>query len=118
MERAPPPMGPGGRQHGRVVGWVCCADGSARLMRRPCPPHDATRAQVNPAAALMMTYFAAAAPAEAATQLADVADGRVSTLAAVFVPVLAWVAFNILGPAVNQVDEMSGKASGKTAKKR
>ena len=36
-------------------------------------------------------------------------DSRASILAALFVPAIGWVGFNILGPALNQYDSMSKK---------
>ena len=37
-------------------------------------------------------------------------DGRLGKIGLLAVPVLAWVGFNILGPAQNQLSDMSGKA--------
>jgi len=47
--------------------------------------------------------------AEAATELAQMAasDNRLGLLATLFVPALGWVAFNILSPALNQLDKMT-----------
>lgn len=42
-------------------------------------------------------------------QLAEKEDNRASVLLGLFVPAIGWVAFNILGPALNQVDNMSNK---------
>eukprot|EP01023_Acetabularia_acetabulum_P018411 TRINITY_DN192_c0_g1_i2.p1 TRINITY_DN192_c0_g1~~TRINITY_DN192_c0_g1_i2.p1 ORF type:complete len:461 (+),score=135.86 TRINITY_DN192_c0_g1_i2:166-1548(+) len=49
--------------------------------------------------------------ADAATQFADLAasDNRFGVLTLLALPALGWVAFNIAGPALNQLDQMSGK---------
>jgi len=69
-----------------------------------------------------LTAAALALPeqADAAMQVAQTADARLSQLALVFVPVLGWVAFNILGPGLNQVDNMAAEAEKKatTPKRR
>ena len=47
--------------------------------------------------------------ADAANQIAEVAgagDNRAAIVATLFVPALGWVAFNILGPALNQYQNM------------
>mmetsp|Transcript_9262 Transcript_9262/g.12912 ORF Transcript_9262/g.12912 Transcript_9262/m.12912 type:complete len:184 (+) Transcript_9262:67-618(+) len=44
-------------------------------------------------------------------------DGRLGKIVLLGVPVLAWVGFNILGPAQNQLSEMSGTAAKKSAPK-
>jgi len=59
------------------------------------------------------TSFLAAGNAHAATEIANIAagDGRTGLL---FLPVaaaLGWVAFNIAGPALNQLDKMNSKKS-------
>ena len=54
-------------------------------------------------------------------QLAAGRDNRVFIIATLFVPVVGWVGFNILGPALNQlqaqvqknVDVSGGKGKGK-----
>jgi hypothetical protein len=50
----------------------------------------------------------------------QLADGRPLAFAALFLPVLGWVAFNIGAPALRQIDAMSDKAPAKKsgAKKR
>ena len=52
--------------------------------------------------------------ADAANQVAEVAagDNRALILAVVFVPAVGWVAFNILGPALNQLANM-GEPKGR-----
>lgn len=42
-------------------------------------------------------------------------DNRLGIIALLFVPVVGWVGFNILQPALNQLDAMSG--DGKAPKK-
>ncbi len=55
--------------------------------------------------------LAASAPAEAATELAQLADsdGRLGILLTLFVPVVGWVLFNIAGPAFGQLDVSGGR---------
>ncbi|CAI5506029.1 unnamed protein product [Closterium sp. Naga37s-1] len=57
------------------------------------------------------TALLAAAPAEAAQQIAQLADSdnRAGSLLIVLLPALGWVLFNILRPALNQLDKMKGK---------
>jgi hypothetical protein len=57
--------------------------------------------------------LATAQQADAATELAQVAasDGRLGTIALLFLPALGWVAFNMLGPLTNQLNRMSEMAS-------
>ncbi|GFR49381.1 hypothetical protein Agub_g11432 [Astrephomene gubernaculifera] len=49
--------------------------------------------------------------ADAATEISTLAasDNRIGIIATLFVPVLGWVAFNILGSAQAQLDQMSAK---------
>lgn len=59
--------------------------------------------------------------ANAANEVAQVAaDNRLGIIALLFLPVIGWVGFNILGPALNQLDAMSGKGgpAPKKAKKK
>lgn len=71
------------------------------------------------AAALLSAQNADAA--EEIAQLAAGRDNRVFIIATLFVPVVGWVGFNILGPALNQlqaqvqknVDVSGGKGKGK-----
>ena len=52
-----------------------------------------------------------AGQASAATEIATLAgDGRGGILAGLFLPVVGWVLFNILGPAKNQIDDMAAKS--------
>lgn len=52
--------------------------------------------------------------ADAANQVAELAagDNRALILAVVFVPAVGWVAFNILGPALNQLANMASQNGG------
>ena len=58
-----------------------------------------------------LSALTAANPALAMSQeVAQVAgDDRLGIFALLFGPVLGWVAFNILGPALNQLDKMDAK---------
>lgn len=53
----------------------------------------------------------AAGNAQAATEIAQLAerDSRFGIIATLFVPVLGWVAYNIGGPALNQLKNASTK---------
>ena len=53
--------------------------------------------------------MAAVQSADAATEVMQLADrdARIGVVALLFLPVLGWVAFNIGGPALNQLSEMS-----------
>lgn len=80
---------------------------------RPCVRAQATQsesdvvAQVSKAAALSVfaSSWLTAGQASAATELAQVAasDGRLGTIATLFVPVIGWVGFNILQPTLSQL---------------
>ena len=63
----------------------------------------------------MMATLACAPSAAAAEEVAHLAeiDGRFGILLLVLGPALGWVAFNILGPALNQVGNMTAKNSKK-----
>ena len=56
--------------------------------------------------------------AQAFNEVAELAagDNRILILGVIFVPALGWVAFNILGPALNQYANM-GDANVKDKKK-
>ena len=43
-------------------------------------------------------------------------DNRALILAVIFLPALGWVAFNILGPALNQLSTMASDNSSPAAK--
>ena len=53
--------------------------------------------------------MAAVQSADAVTEVMQLADrdARIGVVALLFLPVLGWVAFNIGGPALNQLSEMS-----------
>ena len=40
-------------------------------------------------------------------------DGRLGIILVVLLPVIGWVLFNILGPAKNQLDNMTGSGGGR-----
>ncbi|CAG9462847.1 unnamed protein product [Pedinophyceae sp. YPF-701] len=63
--------------------------------------------------AAVATQMAFAGNAAAATELAEIADGRIGTLATLLVIAVGWVGFQILNPALNQLDEMSEKAKSR-----
>lgn len=51
-------------------------------------------------------------------QVAQLAgDNRLGVIALLFVPVVGWVGFNILGPLLNQLDAMSGEGAKAPKKK-
>lgn len=52
--------------------------------------------------------------AQAANEIAELAagDNRILILGVIFVPALGWVAFNILGPALNQYANMGDANKG------
>ena len=60
------------------------------------------------------TLFAAG-NANAATEIAQLAagDNRFGIIVSLFVPVLGWVAFNALGPGLNQLDAMREKSKSR-----
>ncbi len=62
---------------------------------------------LGPAIGLAAASLLAAQGADAATEVAQVADQRVNLLLTLFVPVLGWVAFNIL-PALKRQLDVSG----------
>jgi len=67
------------------------------------------------AAALLSAQNAEAA--EEIAQLAAGRDNRVFIIATLFVPVVGWVGFNILGPALNQLQAQTTKNTDATANK-
>lgn len=58
----------------------------------------------------MMSEKADAAVSQLSQISDSSSDGRLSSILLLFVPAIAWVLFNILGPAQNQYDSMK-KAS-------
>ena len=93
-----------------VLGWVAFNILGPALNQVDNMAEKNSRA-VTVGAGLGLACLLAAGNAEAAQQIAEVAggDNRVGVLATLFLPVLGWVAFNILGPALNQVDNMADK---------
>ncbi len=66
---------------------------------------DKKGAIVGPAVGLgAAASLLAAQSADAATEVAQVADQRINLLLTLFVPVLAWVGFNILPGLKRQID--------------
>lgn len=65
------------------------------------------------AASTAISTLLAAGNAQAAQEVASLAarDNRASTLLLLLAPALGWVAFNILGPALNQLKGMQLKGS-------
>lgn len=62
------------------------------------------------AGAVGLSALLAAGNADAAQEVMDVAvDGRFGILLLILGPAVGWVLYNILGPALNQVDSMSAK---------
>lgn len=59
--------------------------------------------------AVSTSLLLAATPVQAAQEVAQLAaqDNRLGAVAFIFVPAIAWVLFNILGPASRQFDAMS-----------
>ena len=57
--------------------------------------------------------------AQAANEVSELAagDNRLLILTVIFVPALGWVAFNILGPALNQLANMATQNAGGGGKK-
>jgi len=83
--------------------------------RPPLPPQSAPYA----AAAAAASTLLAAGNAAAATEVAQLAgDARLGIIAALFLPAVGWVLFNIAGPAFNQIAAMGQKkAAAPPAKK-
>jgi hypothetical protein len=92
-------------------GWAAAdAAGTGRKPRALTPgPQCAT--QVGKALALVAAPLLMTGNALAATELAQLAasDNRVAIIGTLFVPVLGWVGFNMLQPALNQLERMSDK---------
>ena len=65
------------------------------------------------AASTAVTTLLAAGNAQAAQEVANLAarDNRAGTLLLLLAPALGWVAFNILGPALNQLKGMQLKGT-------
>ena len=69
------------------------------------------------AAGLGLAGLMAANSADAAQEVAMVADQRVNILLTLFVPLVGWVLFNIGGPALNQLNVMQGRNSDPRSKR-
>ena len=75
-------------------------------------------------AAVGAVSLLAAQQASAASEIAQLAksDNRPLIIATLFIPVVGWVGFNILGPALNQAANMAatkvGPAGGKGKRSR
>jgi photosystem II PsbY protein len=106
-----------------AIGWVLFnilgpAQRQLQSMASEDAPKKATKrrgvaAAVGMGAAAMS--MVAAESASAATELAQVADsdGHLAAILTLFVPALGWVAFNIFGPALRQLDSMSAPETPK-----
>lgn len=93
-----------------VVGWVLfnIAGPAFNQVNEMSDKNKSLIAGAGLGAALMC-----AGSAEAAQEVVSVAgDNRLGILAFLLAPVAGWVLFNIAGPALNQVNEMSEKTKG------
>ena len=98
---------------GPVLGWVAFNIlGPALNQLDTMDEKNQGRALVG-GVGITAAMLATAPSAQAAQQVADVADGRLGIFFLLFGPVLGWVAFNILGPALNQLDTMDEKNQGR-----
>lgn len=86
----------------------------ALAMRRTSTPAPVNDVEAPLKAAAVAGAFAAAQPAMAAQQVAEVADNRLGLLLGLLVPALGWVGFNILKPALRQLDNMAAKNEGRS----
>ena len=89
------------------------ARGRVFLSKLNAHPHPPTL-QSAPAAAAAAATLLAAGNATAATEVATLAagDSRLLIIGTLFLPVIGWVAFNILGPALNQLQAQAAKNAG------
>jgi len=94
-----------------VLGWVAFNILPGLFRQLETMSEKKNGSIVGPAIGLTAASLLAAQNADAATELADVAaiDNRVALLASLFVPVLGWVAFNILPGLFRQLETMSEK---------
>jgi hypothetical protein len=78
---------------------------------QPAPAPKKRRGVVGAAGLGAAAMLLLAQNAEAATEVAQLAasDNRVAIIGTLFVPVLGWVGFNMLQPALNQLERMSDK---------
>eukprot|EP00467_Chlorarachnion_reptans_P017233 CAMPEP_0114526212 /NCGR_PEP_ID=MMETSP0109-20121206/22885_1 /TAXON_ID=29199 /ORGANISM="Chlorarachnion reptans, Strain CCCM449" /LENGTH=178 /DNA_ID=CAMNT_0001707941 /DNA_START=71 /DNA_END=607 /DNA_ORIENTATION=+ len=107
-----------------LVGLVCCGTFSAPVLGAPV----SMRSRVATVPRLSMGQVRAsmdrsmAVSAQQVNQMAELkkTDGRLGKIAFLAVPVVAWVGFNILGPAQNQLDGMAEKTkqAPKTVRRR
>lgn len=96
-----------------VVGWVLfnIAGPTLNQVNDMADKNKSLIAGAGLGAALMC-----AGNADAAQEVASMAgDNRLGILAILLVPVVGWVLFNIAGPALNQVNEMSEKTKSMIA---
>jgi len=105
-----------------LVGAVCLGAFSAPQLASPMMSRTALRTGPTALSARMvgrsMNQVAVQARAQqVASNLAELkktsSDGRLGKIVLLGVPVLAWVGFNILGPAQNQLDGMTADAKSK-----
>jgi photosystem II PsbY protein len=88
-----------------VASVLSCVDSVAGPARNQI---DNMSKSVTIGAGLGLASLLAAGGADAAQEIATTAgDGRFGSLLFLFVPVLGWVGFNILGPASKQLEQMS-----------
>mmetsp|Transcript_29147 Transcript_29147/g.49424 ORF Transcript_29147/g.49424 Transcript_29147/m.49424 type:complete len:157 (+) Transcript_29147:53-523(+) len=107
------------------IGLVACACmGAFAAPQLAAPVMSNTRAMTLPRISnaqvhqAMNRNMALVSRAQKINQVAELkkTDGRLSKIAFLGVPVLAWVGFNILGPAQNQLTDMSAEAQAKAGK--
>ncbi|KXZ44932.1 hypothetical protein GPECTOR_60g709 [Gonium pectorale] len=92
---------------------LAASDNRLGIIRHPLDQMDAKNKLAAPAAIGLgaAASLLVAQSAEASTELATLAasDNRLGIIATLFVPALGWVAFNILGAAKAQLDQMDAK---------
>jgi len=112
-----------------ALGWVAFnifgpASRQIQAMSSDTAPKSGTRRKgAAIAVGLTAASMLAVDQADAATELAQLAasDSRLSIIATLFLPVIGWVLFNILGPASRQISSMSADkpvSKGTTTKRR
>jgi len=110
-----------------VIGWVLFNIGAPALrqvdnmVNKEAPKKAGAKRRSIAAALTAVTAGALLAlpeAADAATELAQVADNRLFVLLGLGVPVIGWVLFNIGAPALRQVDNMVNKEAPKKTTKR
>ena len=92
------------------------AAGAARATQGRRPSPGALGAGLGAAGLSLL----AAGQADAATQevVGQLADGRTGALLAIALPALGWVAWNIAGPGLNQLDQMKAKNDAQSRRSR